>query len=77
MDTTIHFLSNHPLEQKLAACRFFIRRMLSLLLDPEQQQEEWQYILHVAQSNGVPLNLLFRLKQKIQWNATPPKFPTH
>ena len=32
MDTTINFLSNHPLEHKLAAYRFSINRMLSLPL---------------------------------------------
>jgi hypothetical protein len=35
-DTTINFLSNHPLEHKLAAYRFFINRMLSLPLNSVQ-----------------------------------------
>jgi hypothetical protein len=35
-DTTINFHSNHPLEHKLAAYRFFINRMLSLPLNDAQ-----------------------------------------
>jgi len=34
-DTTINFLSNRPLEHKLAAYRFLIRRMLNLPLREE------------------------------------------
>jgi len=37
---TINFLSNHPLEHKLAAYRFLIGRMFSLPLDKEQQDKE-------------------------------------
>ena len=36
MDTMINFLSNHPLEHKLAAYRFLINRMLSLPLSDIQ-----------------------------------------
>ena len=31
-DTTINYLSNHPMEQKLAAYRYYIERMLRLPL---------------------------------------------
>jgi hypothetical protein len=34
--TTINFLSNHPLEHKLTAYRFFINRMLSLPINSAQ-----------------------------------------
>jgi len=44
-DTTINFLSNYPLEHKLAAYRSLIRRMLTLPLREEQQLEEWKNIL--------------------------------
>ena len=40
MDTTIIFLSNHPLEHKLAAYRFPISRMLSLPLSNVQRQND-------------------------------------
>jgi hypothetical protein len=65
-DTTIHFLSNHPPEQKLAAYQFYIRRMLSLPLNQEQKNNEWLYIQHFARNNGFPHYLLLQLKCKIQ-----------
>ena len=37
-DTTINFLSNHPIEQKMAAFRFHITRMHSLPLNPDKKQ---------------------------------------
>jgi len=46
--TTINFLSNHPLEHEMVAYHFLIGRMLSLLLDKEQQDKVWQHILHTA-----------------------------
>jgi hypothetical protein len=49
-----------------AAYRFYIRRMLSLSLNQEQQNNEWLHIQHVVRNNGVPYNLLLRLKRKIQ-----------
>jgi hypothetical protein len=75
-DTTISFLSNHPLEHIMAAYRFFISRMLSLPLDTEQQDKEWQHILHTAHNNGIPLNLLTRLRLRMQRNNSLPKSPT-
>jgi hypothetical protein len=53
-DTTINFLSNHPLEHKMAAYWFLIRRMLTLPIDREQQYVERQHILHIAHSNNIP-----------------------
>jgi hypothetical protein len=35
-DTTINFLSNHPLEHKMAAYRYLTHRMYTLPLDKEQ-----------------------------------------
>jgi hypothetical protein len=65
-DTTINFLSNHPLKHRMAAYNFLIRRMLTLPLDTEQQHNEWQQILHIAHSNNIPTNILTRLKLRIQ-----------
>jgi hypothetical protein len=82
-DTTIQFLSNHPPEHKLAAYRFYIRRMLTLPLNQKQRNNEWLHIQHVTQNNGIPLNLLLRLRRKIQHktlhntnfpNSPPPPF---
>ena len=38
-DTTINFLSNHPIEQKIAAFRFHITRMHSLALNPDKKNK--------------------------------------
>jgi len=39
-DTKIHLLSNHPIEQKMAAFRFHVTRMHSLPLNPDKKQTE-------------------------------------
>jgi hypothetical protein len=73
-DTTINFLSNCPLEHKLAAYRFLIRRILTLPLREEQRQKEWKNILQIAHNN-IPMHLLIRQKQRIQRRITQPKTP--
>ena len=57
MDITINFLSNHPLEHKLVAYRFFINRMLSLPLS-EVRHKEWKNIKKTAHNNNIPIHLL-------------------
>ena len=47
-DTTINFLSSHPLEHKMAAYRYLIHRMYTLPLDKEQQDREWHHIVNTA-----------------------------
>jgi hypothetical protein len=41
-DTTIEFLSKHPIEQNMAAFRFYITSMHSIPLNPEKKQKEWE-----------------------------------
>jgi len=43
-DTTITFLSNDPIEQKMPTFRFHITRMHSLPLDADKKQTEWEII---------------------------------
>ena len=62
-DTTINYLSNHPMEQKLATYRYHIERMLRLPLNRTRQLREWKTILHIATSNNFPTTLLQKLKQ--------------
>jgi len=71
-DTTINYLSNHPMEQKLAAYRYHIERMLRLPLNRTRQLREWKTILHMATSNNFPTTLLQKLKQQIQHKITTP-----
>jgi hypothetical protein len=75
-DTTINFLTSHPLEHKLAAYRSLIRRMLTLPLGEKQQQEEWKNIVQIVHNNKLSLNLIVRLKQRIQHRTTQSKLPT-
>jgi hypothetical protein len=37
-DTTMHFLSNHPLQQKTAAYRFYLQRVYTLPLTQHDNQ---------------------------------------
>jgi len=64
-DTTIHFTSTHRIEHKMAAYRYHITRMLSLLLKTTQQRE-WETILHIAQQNGFPPAILHKLRYQIE-----------
>jgi hypothetical protein len=69
-DTTINFLSNHPIEQKMAAFRFHITRMHSLPLDPDKIQTEWEIIQSIAKNNNFPQHLLQKLNRQIQSKTT-------
>jgi len=71
-DTTINYLSNHTMEQKLATYRYHIARMLRLPLNRSCQLREWKTILHIATSNNFPTTLLQKLKQQIQYKITTP-----
>jgi hypothetical protein len=64
-DTTINFLSNHPIEQKMVAFRFHITRMHSLPLNPDKRQTEWEIIQSMAKNNNFPQRLLLKLNQQI------------
>ena len=75
-DTSLNFLSNHPLEHKLAAYRFHIERMFSLPLSDQQQRHEWMYIKLMARNNGLPLPLLSKLKHRIQQKQKQNSYPT-
>jgi hypothetical protein len=74
-DTTINFLSNYPLEHKLAAYRFSISRMLSLPLNNVQIQNEWKNIKQIAHNN-IPTHFLTKLKRNIQQKLNQPHPPT-
>jgi hypothetical protein len=43
-NTTINFLSNHPIEQQMQAFSFHITRMHSLPLDPDKKRKTIQTI---------------------------------
>jgi hypothetical protein len=68
-DTTINFLSNDPIEQKMAAFRFHITRMHSIPLHPDKKQKECKTIQTIAKNNNFPLHLLHKLNHQIQTKA--------
>ena len=67
-DITINYLSIHPMEHKLAACCYYINRMLSLPLTKERQANESKTIQTIAQNN-FPNKLINNLKYQIQRNT--------
>jgi hypothetical protein len=62
-DTTINYLSNHPIEHKLAAYRYHINRMLEPPLTKEERTHEWNIIQNMARNNNFPNRLITNLKQ--------------
>jgi len=78
-DTTINYLSNHPLEHKLAAYRLLIDRMLNLPLHKSHLENEWQTILQIAKNNQFPTSLIHKLKHRMTQKRTqpPPPCTTH
>ena len=62
-NTTINFLSNHPMEHKMAAYRFHLERMYSLPLNQTHLQNEWETIKQIADSNNFPITILHKLKE--------------
>ena len=64
-DITIHFTSNHPLEQKLAAFIFYINRMITPPITEQAKQREWNTILTIAKNNGFPLHIIHNLRNKL------------
>jgi len=67
-DITINYLSNHPIEHKLAAYRYHINRMLTLPLTKERRTHEWKTIQNIARNNNFPNKLITTLNNK--YNAT-------
>jgi hypothetical protein len=72
--TTINYVSNHPLEHKMAAYHFVIERMLTFSLG-EKRQKEWETIQQIAHRNNFPENLLTKFKQRIMRKLTQPTPP--
>jgi hypothetical protein len=71
-NTTINFLSNHPMEHKMSAYRFHLERMYSLPLNQIQRQNEWETILQIANSNNFPTSILQRIKERILQQLSQP-----
>ena len=64
-DVTIHFTSNHPSEQKLAAFISYINRTIRLPITGQAKQQEWNTTLTIAKNNRFPLHIIHNLKNKL------------
>ena len=64
-DTTNHYLSNNPYEQKMAAYRYYIHRMLTLHISQTSLKKEWTTVCTMAISNGFPEKIIHNLKKKL------------
>jgi hypothetical protein len=62
-NTIINFLSNYPIEHKMAAFRYHISRMYSLPL----AQQEWEIIQLIARNNNFPQTVLQKLNRQIKY----------
>jgi len=71
-DTTINFLSNHPMEHKIATYRHYITRMHSLPLTPKRKQTEWTLIQLIAQNNNLTQKIIQNLILQIQHQKNQP-----
>jgi len=65
IDTTIHYLSNHPFEQKISAYGYYIQRMLTLPISQIGINKEWTIICAMAKSNGFPESIINNLRKRL------------
>jgi hypothetical protein len=65
-DTTINFLSNHPVEHKIATFTRYITIMHFFPLTPKRKQTERTLIQLIAQNNNFPQKLIQNLNLQIQ-----------
>jgi len=63
-NTTINFLSNHPIEQEMSAFRFHITRIYSLPLNTDKKRREWERIQSIAKNNNFPQHLTLKLNRQ-------------
>jgi hypothetical protein len=66
IDTTIHFMSDHLIEQKLVAYRFFVNWMQRILLTPQRKLQELSTIIQIAQNYGYAISIITQLNTEIK-----------
>jgi len=65
-NTTIHYLSNHPSEHKMAAYRYHINRLNTLPINKEGKEKEWDNKGRMAVNNGFPKDSIKKLRKKLE-----------
>jgi len=53
-------------EQKIAAFRYYINRMITLPITERSKIEDWNTIISIATSNGYPKRIIYNLRQKMK-----------
>jgi hypothetical protein len=66
IDLTIHATSNHPIEHKLAAHRYYLQRLNTLRLTTDKKNRELNTIKHTDVRNGYSINIVENLNRKIK-----------
>jgi len=64
-DTTIHNISNHPMEQKTTAFRYYINRLISLPLAQKEKSKDWTNIFNMAKNNGSSTEQIIKIKKQL------------
>jgi hypothetical protein len=44
IDITVHFTSNHPYDHKLAACNYYINRVITMPITEQAAKQEWKKV---------------------------------
>jgi hypothetical protein len=65
-DTTISYISNHPMKHKLAAYRYYINRMIAIPSNSENRNKEGNIICNIACNNNFPYNRINELKNRME-----------
>jgi hypothetical protein len=61
IDTTIHYTSNHPMEHKMAACRYLVNRTFTLPITQINKEQALNNVLIITRNNGFQTQLIQRL----------------
>jgi hypothetical protein len=69
-NSTINYISNHPMEHKLAAFRYYINRMITFPLNEGNRNSEWNIIRNIAHKNNFPCNRINEFKNQMEHNKT-------
>jgi hypothetical protein len=69
-NTTLSYISNHPMQHKVAAYRYYINRMIAFMLNEENRNKEWNIICNIAHNNKFSYNKIKELKNRMEHNKT-------
>jgi hypothetical protein len=69
--TMIYFVSNHPMEQKMAASRYMLHRIYDLPLTEEKQNKnKMRTVIDLTNVNCISAHLIHKLGNKFKNKET-------